>query len=109
MVLRELKRIASGSCQHLLKPTERNPHRQSNTLDVKERERRPVFPEHVTSREGSCTWSPTFPSDNPRPHLGCPDFTEARQLGGPVDVIGTDVHQQKLILIPVDDFVGDGG
>ena len=58
---------------------------------------------------GSCAQSPTFPSDDPRPYLRCPDFTEAGQLGGPVDVVRSDVYQEKLILIPVDDFVGDGG
>ena len=58
---------------------------------------------------GSCAQSPTFPSDDPRPDLGCPDFTEAGQLGGPVDVIRTDVYQKKLILIPMDDFISNGG
>ena len=52
---------------------------------------------------------PASTSDNPRPHLRCPDFPETGKLGGPVDVVRTEVYQKQLVLCLMDDFIGHGG
>lgn len=39
--------------------------------------------------------------------MGCPDFTNAGKLSSPVDVICPDIHNEKLILVLIDDFISD--
>jgi len=79
-------------------------------LDVKERERGRGLAEHLTARGGGCAaYSDRFVgSDDPGSDLGSPDFPDADETGCPVDAVRAEVHDEELVLVSVEDFLGGG-